>query len=275
VTALPSVFTDPAHQAAFERDGFIIIDLLDQPAIAELNRLCGELSHHHVSPFHSSIFTADLAYRRQVSAAIAGQVSPRIAGLTAHQLLFAGFLVKQPIPLSFVGFHQDWAFVDESHHTTLTLWAPLHDVTNENGCLLVVPGSHHLNRAPRGFDTDFPYGPLIPEMLRCRTRIVAMRAGQAILFHNGLFHASNPNRGPGERRCAQALLVPPEAPLLFSYETPAGPDAPPAFETYEVDRDFYARYQWGTRPEPGQRIAVTAPRFDPVDEADLAALPAL
>jgi ectoine hydroxylase-related dioxygenase (phytanoyl-CoA dioxygenase family) len=273
MNALASIFADPQHQAAFERDGFILVDLLDASEVAELDAVCGSLAHHHVNPFHSSMFTADIDYRRQVNAALAARLAAKVARLTGHQLLFSGFLVKQPSPRSFVGFHQDWAFLDESRHSTLTLWSPLQDVTNDNGCLLVVPGSHRLNRAPRGFNTSFPYDQLIPELLRRHTRIVGMRAGQAILFHNGLFHASNPNQGQGERRCVQALLAPPAAPLRFHFETGAEPNASPAFETYSVDRDFYSRYQWGSRPALDQRISVVPPSFDRVDPGDLAQLP--
>ncbi|WP_437648788.1 phytanoyl-CoA dioxygenase family protein [Sorangium sp. So ce362] len=270
-----AVFNDPARQAAFERDGFVMVDLLDEAAIAELDAVCQSLRHHHVNPFHSSIFTADLGYRWQVNAAITRVVAPRIAALTAHELLFGGFLVKQPARRSFVSFHQDWAFVDESRYATLTLWAPLRDVANEDGCLLIVPGSHTLNRSPRGFNTSFPYDALIPELLRRHTRVVPMRAGQAILFHNGLFHASNPNRGQDERRCVQALLAPGEAALRFHYETEAEAGEPTVFETYEVGRDFYTGYQWGTRPPTERRTAMAPPAFDPIEIGDLAQLPPL
>lgn len=267
-------FNDPQLQRQFERAGYVVVDVLAPPALAQLRQTGEQLAPFHSTPFHSSIFTGDLAYRTGVSEQIEAALAPAVARLFCDaQMAFSGYVTKQVDPASFVGFHQDWSFVDEIRHEAATLWAPLHDVDTRNGCLLVVPGSHKLNRQVRGFNTNFPYEALIPTLLRKHTLAVPLRAGQAIIFSQRLFHASNPNMGSRMRLCINTLVVPRSAQLYYNFVHGEGADLAGMVECFAVDKAWYQTYQWGSCPPAEMRLSLSDECCDPVGPDELAGLP--
>lgn len=269
-------FNDAQLQRRFERDGYVVVDVLGAKALAGLRETGRQLAPFHSAPFHSSIFTGDLVYRAAVSGQIEAALAPAVARLFHDaQMAFSGYVTKQVGRASFVGFHQDWSFVDETRYDAATLWAPLIDVDSHNGCLLVVPGSHKLNRQVRGFNTNFPYEALIPALLRAHTVAVPLRAGQAIIFSQRLFHASNPNLGNQTRLCVNTLVVPRAAQLHYHYVHGQGADLAGMVECFAVDKPWYQTYQWGSRPPAAMRLSLSGERCDPIAPADLAALPAI
>lgn len=89
-------------------------------------------------------------------------------------------------------WHQDagvlWPEADD--HLIVTTWIPLMDVTQERGCLQVIPGSHRqgLLAPAEGGDRVDPAVIAAGEPLP-----LPVRAGGMILFHNYVLHAAVPN----------------------------------------------------------------------------------
>jgi ectoine hydroxylase-related dioxygenase (phytanoyl-CoA dioxygenase family) len=75
-------------------------------------------------------------------------MSKRIAEILAlvlddEPLLFRDVLVSKPaLKGSYLEFHQDSAYWDVQPQRLASAWIPFQNVTEENGALLVVPGSH-------------------------------------------------------------------------------------------------------------------------------------
>ncbi len=95
-----------------------------------------------------------------------------------------------------VGWHQDQgvATVEQDEVPVLTVWLPITEATEENGCLCVVPGSHK-----DGLTTHCPgSGPdgglQIPQKLISRQAIpVPVKRGGALLMHRRTIHSSLSN----------------------------------------------------------------------------------
>jgi phytanoyl-CoA hydroxylase len=95
-------------------------------------------------------------------------------------------------------WHQDLVFLDQKAANTpmLNLWIPLVGITNSNGCLEVIPGSHleglkpHLGRIP-GDKKIHVADRHLPK--RCVVTCLIER-GDLIMFHPKLIHRSQPNR---------------------------------------------------------------------------------
>jgi len=91
-------------------------------------------------------------------------------------------------------WHQDWPYWQGDHK--ISVWIALDDVTPENGCLKLLPGSHqqvaiHDGDASDGF--GFAHR-LAPEALdESRAATAALEAGGAAFFHDLTLHASYPN----------------------------------------------------------------------------------
>ena len=103
---------------------------------------------------------------------------------------------------SFVGWHQDGITerLEDAH--VPAVWLGLTEATAENGCLRVVPRSHHLGLVPHA-NLPSPDN-LTGDGATAQTEIgapwdVVMRAGEMSLHHPLVLHASNPNRTDGPR----------------------------------------------------------------------------
>lgn len=89
----------------------------------------------------------------------------------------------------------------------LTIWLALTDADEENGCLRVVPGSHGLSAQPLARDGGRSlFGVAMDAALVAEDRAVSLcvRAGDAVVHHPNLVHASLENRS-ARRRLALAL----------------------------------------------------------------------
>jgi phytanoyl-CoA hydroxylase len=101
-------------------------------------------------------------------------------------------------------YHQDSAYFTIKPMSLVTCWIALDDVTVENGCMWVIPGSH------RGelYDHSQPWnvGGRIDMQVpgekidrSCETPIT-MSAGSCSFHHSMLLHRSGPNQTEGHRR---------------------------------------------------------------------------
>jgi len=103
--------------------------------------------------------------------------------------------LKLPRSRTVVGYHQDFSYTPHTNDDIVTALLMLDDVTEENGCLMVVPGSH---RGPLYslFDGARFTGFLHPEQeraLKMDEVAVTGKAGDVCLMHTRLVHGSAPN----------------------------------------------------------------------------------
>src|SRR5690606_9748522 len=97
-------------------------------------------------------------------------------------------------------WHQDWSYWYGSH--TVSVWVPLDDVTPENGCLRLVPGSHRMVVTHDGAaDDDHGFNHRIDAAQIPAEAVVTapLEAGGAIIFHDLTLHASHDNTSGKDR----------------------------------------------------------------------------
>ena len=105
-------------------------------------------------------------------------------------------------------WHQDLAVINEEADGTdiVGAFVAISEVTEENGCVLVIPGSHrkglvHHCRTPtaNGIPDRFVEGEHVP---------VPLKPGDVLVLHRMTFHASLPNRSNGLRWSADLRYCP-------------------------------------------------------------------
>ena len=107
-----------------------------------------------------------------------------------------------------VGWHQDYGYWQHVTPADLvTCWLALDDCDEENGCMMMLDGSHRWGlldstQAFGGADLEVAITRL-PEPYRSQTKMVPMkmRAGQASFHHCFTFHGSYANHSDRPRRC--------------------------------------------------------------------------
>jgi ectoine hydroxylase-related dioxygenase (phytanoyl-CoA dioxygenase family) len=101
-----------------------------------------------------------------------------------------------------VEWHQDFAFHPHTNADVLALGVYLDDAALDNGCMLMVPGSHHGPVLDHHQDGVF-VGAITPgrhEVDLSRAVPVEVRAGGISIHHGHMLHASAPNRSARGRR---------------------------------------------------------------------------
>ena len=101
-------------------------------------------------------------------------------------------------------YHQDSPYFKIEPMALVTAWAALDDVTLENGCMYVVPGSQH--NGPLEHSEPWMVGGRqdmkIPDSAFDRTQEqpITMKAGDCSFHHSLILHRSGPNATPHFRR---------------------------------------------------------------------------
>ena len=84
------------------------------------------------------------------------------------------------------------------------VWIALDPALKMNGCMELVPGSHHDGGVPHVHENDFNRCRIVPGKVRMADRIaIEMQPGAALLFHSLLHHFTAPNKSDLRRRAIQ------------------------------------------------------------------------
>ena len=228
-----TLFRDERVQARFERDGYVILDLLSPDQVSGLLDFAHRLDEKGV-PRRGFRVSMDLPDQGLVRAA--SDEIQRVAGgalgshVHAHQSFVASFVVKDAHEASLVPPHQDWSFVDETRFTSATVWTSLVDMNAENGGLGVIPGSHRVLDYLRASPSPQCPSLISPHLfaLYPYLQVKTLRAGQAIAWDHRLVHGSPPNRSGKPRVAAGIGIARREAPLLHHYLALSGPTRCPS-----------------------------------------------
>lgn len=97
---------------------------------------------------------------------------------------------REPTP-----WHQDAGvcWPDTDPYFMLTIWIPIVDATMENGCLQVLPGSHKMGLCTHAWNNAGLAVPPEHQPPGLTPKVLPIRAGGVILFHNYTLHSARPN----------------------------------------------------------------------------------
>jgi hypothetical protein len=242
---MDAFFREPSLQRQFDRDGFVVIDLLHDAAVADLKVFYAGLQHAPSPPhgFQVSLDNESAAFVRRVSERLQAAAEPAIARhFTNYQIITGSFVTKTRNPLGVVPPHQDWTFVDESRFYSATIWCPLVDVNVDNGALALLKGSHRLYDHVRPSPSPQYAPPFKDQLLTIfpYMTIVPLRAGQGLVFNNQTLHASPPNTSAEARLAFGVGVTHRDARLVHYYLLPG--QRAPVMEAYGITREFFLAY---------------------------------
>jgi non-heme Fe2+,alpha-ketoglutarate-dependent halogenase len=201
-----------AQQAAYDRDGFVApIDIFSadeaaaiRAALEEAERVWpDELAGANRNNAHYVLPVLDqITHDSRILDAVQDVIGPDI--LVAGTTLF----IKEPETKGFISWHQDARYIGLEPHDWVTGWLAISDVTEENGCMRMIPGSH---KAPLvehvdtfGEDNLLTRGQTVPDVDEAAAVAVPLKPGQMSLHHPRIVHGSGPNMS-GERRIGFAM----------------------------------------------------------------------
>jgi non-haem Fe2+, alpha-ketoglutarate-dependent halogenase len=144
-----------------------------------------------------------LVHHPTVLDAIEDAIGPDILCWTTN------FFIKEAHSPGFVSWHQDSTYWGLDPDEVITAWVALTEVTEENGYMQVIPGSHKVDQLPHvdTFHKDnlLSRGQEIAvEVDRSKAVGLALQPGEMSLHHIKLVHGSDANRS-NDRRIGLAI----------------------------------------------------------------------
>jgi phytanoyl-CoA hydroxylase len=129
---------------------------------------------------------------------------PKLVDLTTQllgddvDLYYNQTVYKHPEGEKEFPWHQDDAYTPVSPSPYLTCWLAVTDATTENGCISVLPGSHHQGLQPH---SQSPIG-LVGYSIDAPDQGIAVPVpkGSLIVFWSTVLHKSGPNLSTGMRK---------------------------------------------------------------------------
>lgn len=210
------MMTDPTGVASFHRDGYVVLGRLFEPdecdaitaevdSILAAERQAIRASGGDPDEALASGVLVGLALRSRRFAEWVGDprlVAPLQAIWGEAVEYLSDKVVYKSDEVEFASpWHQDWWYWRGTNK--ISLWVALDGATRENGCLLVLPGTHRAPLEPDRVTTREGFG------LRCDPAArgidvepvaVELPRGGAVLFSDLTLHASLPNRNGAPRR---------------------------------------------------------------------------
>jgi len=215
---------DPDAQRALAREGFVVLPGLLTDALPALRGLFARAEAELTTQdawrsrgFDELMYATAPDARRAAQDALAALVAPAVARAFGEVRVAVSnlFVKRRASPGSLVPLHQDFAIVDERGGAmSAQLWSPLVDVSEANGALGVVARSHRVVNPFRAQGDPSPFAAWSDGLLRERFELLALRAGDAVVFTGRTLHGSPPNRSGADRPALGCMLVPREEPLV-------------------------------------------------------------
>jgi len=213
---------DPTQIEAYETNGYLAVEnVLTEDEVAELRRVTDEFveksrlvtvsdatfdlepGHREASPRLRRLkhpVTRHPVYARYVRYE---PIVDIVASLLGANLRYHGnnkLNMKNPAHGSAVEWHQDWAFYPHTNDDLLEVGIALDDMTEENGPLMVIPGSHKGKTWDHHQDGFFVGAVTDPSFAPVGAVPVTVKAGGITLHHVRTLHGSVPNRSDKPRR---------------------------------------------------------------------------
>lgn len=252
------VFKNENLQKEFEENGFVIVDFYTKEEINYLLNLYRKLHPVDETGFFPSTFSKDKNYRKTADEEIRKIGNRRILNhLQDFKVVCGSYIVKSP-GAGLMDLHQDMTLVDESEYTGINIWCPLVDLSDENGQLMALKGSHRIFPTYRGASVPTIYANVYDEAMHYSIPI-KLKAGEAIIFDQSILHWSKPNNTNETRPVTNIYFTHKDAPFrICYYNKDLHPDK---IEVFEQDDCFMTDFeQFGEniydRPKIGKSLGL-------------------
>lgn len=115
--------------------------------------------------------------------------------------------IKEPHDPGFVSWHQDARYMGLEPHVGITAWVALSEASEESGCMMMIPGSHHElldHEDTFGEQNLLTRGQQVQGADESRAVSCPLRPGQVSFHSQRVIHASKPNKS-NDRRIGFAI----------------------------------------------------------------------
>jgi len=244
------IFRDRELNDALFREGYVTLPFLNANEIKNLKQIFWNY-HAEIEEtegLYVSSHSNDNEAIQKMSDEIQAVFQPSIQKHIENGMTLGGtFISRPPHQTEPLQPHQDWSIVDESRFRSFTIWVPLEDTNDENGCMYVLPKSQEYARCYRHVTIPSIFGQIY-DTVWDQMIPVHLKAGEAIIFDHALGHASKPNRSDKIRIAATHSLISTDFEMRFYWNKNG------VVEEYIGENDYYNTPEAKVGPGKLQKI---------------------
>lgn len=223
------MFKNSSIQQNLLQNGFAVIDANLLNEVDELQKYIAEHFQFIGNDFYYSLLSNSFEQNKVLQSFIKGILNNFYeAQFIGCRTITESFLAKPAKTSSELLLHQDWNYTDEKKCAAYNIWIPLSDVTEENGTLFFLKGSHLWFNNLRSCTLPTARISMNNFSLE-QIETVIVKKGQALLFHPAVFHGSYPNHSLQNRIVVTATLLSQGAPFIY-YQQSELPDEVKVFQ---------------------------------------------
>lgn len=230
-----------------QRVGWVVVPGATMEQVAETSDVYLRYDSGVESGYYATIFSKSNDFKADINREVRRILWPRLDELLEdHKPLVGAMMVKPAEGASVVPAHQDWNVIDESKGGGggLTCWFPLTPITDLEGKMRAVPGSHRYLQHLRGspcFPTQFD--DIVDEIVDELMVPIDVEVGEVLIMDGRVLHMTPQNESGKDRPVAYISAAPAEErPVHYYFPTMS------RVEGYKVDDDFFTRFHIGNRP---------------------------
>lgn len=199
-------FSDPAEEATFAREGYVVRRVLDQQQTQATHRVIEDWTHRNYGTdfeglppqtaprgVFSSEEVPDRTVREDLAEGLCSVVGAALrVGIRDGSPKYTGMILKKAHGAQ-LDLHLHPPMLPDPFARAVMFWCSLEDCDIADGCLFVIPRSHHLYRTIMIHDERPFFHHYAGKLAAKHARPVPVKAGEAIYFDNRLLHGSYPN----------------------------------------------------------------------------------
>ncbi len=261
------IFKNAETEDFFHQQGYVKLPLISQKGIENIIELFKKTAKYSglESKFYTSIWSDNKDYKKKVDQELKRILKPFLdEHFKDYQTAFANFMVKRSGTSSALQPHQDWTFVKEPEHYSLTVWIPLRDVSKNNGALEVFPGSNKLKNYVRARFMNSPFSAHNEYIEKELMKSIPVKKGEALLVNSRTIHAS-PDNLSGEDRIVASIVVCPKSTPLVHFVLVEESEV----EKLTVDQNFYVKYSCFDKPSNAGDCSISSLEIKPLSLSEL------
>ena len=197
-----------------------------------------------VSKYHCTFLDTNESYKRKTNELFKSTFNPLVNKLFNNYHVWNANLYVKPPGTGKFEIHQNWTHVGKESDTSFTIWCPLVDTTEENGTISLVEGSHKILPDIATMNVPYYFKNFEDSLIHKYLRPIPCKAGDAVIFEDGVIHYSDVNKSEKPRYALQILIGPKDVLPMYYYFNSEKPAL--GFELFELDEEFFMTSNYTT-----------------------------
>lgn len=198
---------------SFLENGYVVFNKIALPFLNDLQLLSSKYIIEKEQAFQYSLMEHSFEENLYLHQQLNELLFPLLDSIFEHYSTYSStLLIKPNVTGTEMNLHQDWTFTDEKKFTACTIWIPLQDTNEQNGCLFFLPKSHRIINNFRSH--HYETARISRDLFIKEVKSVKSYKGDLVVFNPACFHGSFPNETLKPRVAISITVLDKNAPFL-------------------------------------------------------------